>query len=203
MRGLQIATHSYTSRRRRDARSVSWTVRYEADALPTASTPVWVGEDAGVSVAGGILHYTRTQGQGGGSYNLADGNINGLFTVEWKTKIVTAPDIYNHVISMYSGAYYFEVDVEEDRVLIDGDYISEVTQEYLMDTTDDYHTYRLTANGTAVNLYIDGVLKLTGTLNLVDTTSGTIYFGSWVVGASGTDWYLDYLYYRTDGAFAP
>ncbi len=186
----------------------AWGVQYEANELPTAATPAWNEANDGTfarSVSDGILHITSTSGYVywylyGLNIPLATG-----FTCEARIKVVTATggysvipfDIYEEIGGGAGGGW---VELKTDRVKLDTQ--GGESGEYLMDTTDDYHVYRLTYINNVLTLYVDGIqrIQLTDSAT-VGTFIDNIFWGN--EGASTMDAYWDYVYYRTDGAYAP
>ncbi len=185
---------------------LGWDVLYEANELPDAATPVWIVDDEGtVSVTAGVLRINDT----GKTYYYRDATsplgtilVATGFTIEAKVKVVTADGDW--AVQPYwlggdaSGGG--EIDLKNDRVkLITG---GGENDEYLMDTTDDFHIYHLTIIGDVQTLYVDRVQRLqltnTGTLG---TEITDIYWGN--MGNAACDAYYDYLYYSAGGAFVP
>ena len=189
-----------------------WTEKYEANEIPTDATPAWIlGGDITTEEISptGYLHTVTTWPDSNPYYYLADANINDTIgvTLEGRLKVVSAVAELNQSFSLGldGSANYVEMCIEEDNIYIPDWCVSEGLQTYVMDTTDDYHVYRLTLEGTALKIYVDGILRLQGTAILA--SAGKIfYFNSW--GGMGEGWgttegYWDYVYSNTDGAFLP
>ena len=72
---------------------------------------------------------------------------------------------------------------------------------YDMDTTDGFHVYRMTMDGTGCRLYVDGVASpvLTGTLGAGAAIS--IEFGD-ETGGADAEYQTDYIRWTDGGAFA-
>lgn len=208
MRGLSAATHSYTSRRRRDARSVVWTTQYEANELPQNASPVWTFTESITNTIeispAGFLHVTSVD-EGYPEYSMTPSVAFDGFTFETRMKVI------NGQVNDYQGAntngasYIFASDknakgelyIYSDAVVVVGNTIDTVS----LDTTDAYHTYRLTVNDTELKLYIDGVLE--SSIVPTDYTVTAVEFSPEIFGVPSIETSWDYVYYRTDGAFAP
>ena len=169
---------------------MEWTVKYEANELPDMATPVWdtYGSFDTAEIVDGKLHLASSAYA---DYSVAP-SIPGDCTVEVKIKCVSAEaicfDVGNDDVS-----YYF-VEVTPTQVNLGG---GVEVDSYVMDTTDDYHIYRLLIESNIAKLYIDGVLRIT-----LDDPYGAFsgYVGMYLNSGEG---YIDYYYYRTDGAFTP
>ena len=62
---------------------------------------------------------------------------------------------------------------------------------------------RITVKNTSATLYRDGIYLITVTLSTSSPASGFVYFASEGNDVAGIETSWDYVYYRTDGAFAP
>jgi hypothetical protein len=76
------------------------------------------------------------------------------------------------------------------------------TQTYYMDTTDNFHTYRITATDSWINLYIDGVLRLSVSGSWTYEFPGSISIYG-VPGLEGSLTHWDYIAYYAGAAYAP
>lgn len=182
---------------------VNWTGKYEANELPTEATPAWAGGGqigaAEISPAGYLHLETEAEQSKFYQLNVSDFDASIGLTAETRLKVISSngtdiqvriDDLTNSIILKIheSGVQLTQVTDEEEAT-------------YAMDTTDDYHIYRITKINQTVKVYVDGVLRLTGTAN-VEGEEGFVSFGAF--GPSeGQESSWDYFYYRTDGAFAP
>lgn len=117
------------------------------------------------------------------------------YTVEFKLKINNSPLVGG--IGLWATS-----DDGEAVLLFSSSKIREAHsgQELLMDTTDDFHIYRLTVLGSSFTFYVDGVQKFTDTVADLDRTF--LRFGDGTPGASGdAEW--DYIAFTTTGSFNP
>ncbi len=185
---------------------MAWEVQYEANELPGDATPAWdewdsVGSPTVEISPAGYLHIDAP-GAAYVAYSQEDANLDESvgITVEANIKAVAVAGWGSLYISVSGKTYWFEVYFYADKVILDGDYIAEAAQEYEIDLTDDYHAIRITIVGSTINVYVDGVLRLTGTANYEDAY-GVITFGGYTAG--NAEYYFDYVYYRVDGAYAP
>lgn len=177
------------------------TVNYTADALPQNSTPAWIKTAQGtfteeinpagslhfsISNEGSQLYYKRT------SLGLANGVGT---TVEARVRLVST---HIDVVTIHDGTKVTTVEILPDKVNL----LGATNVSVNMNTTDAYHTYRVTLKGNTAKLYIDGIYKLTTTPN--PSTIDVIYFGGASPAFSGTrEAYFDYVKYWTTGAFGP
>ena len=174
------------------------TVKYEANELPTAATPAWTKEGAFTTEEinpAGILHIISDEVSDYGLYyrhGLSFSNSVGA-TLEVRLKIVEADEEYDCFFQLLDGTKKHEVVITNTSVTLEG------SEPYNMDTTDDFHTYRVTGQGSTSKLYIDGVLRITQTSGNMATNG--VEFGN--VTPTGSELLWDYIYYRTDGAFLP
>ena len=65
-----------------------------------------------------------------------------------------------------------------------------------MDTTDDYHVYRLIVASTTYELYVDGVLRNFGS-SIASGGAKVIQFRGDSNGLAGMETSWDYVYYST------
>lgn len=179
-----------------------WGLRYEADALPQDSTPTWTRVRSGTpteEILDGKLHLSMTAAELI-YYNLTDAALSDTgFILETRVKVVSSSNFEDCVVAIElgSGTKFGELIFYEDRITIwDG---QNTLSTYTMDTTDDYHVYRVTISNDVMTVYVDSIRKMQSTL-VGDTSSGTIlFFGSFNTGT--IEHYWDYVYYSTDGSF--
>jgi len=181
--------------------NLGWTAIYNAAVFPESASPAWsleLGLNAVIDVKEIIdnryLHFKFHTTEVFSSYcyyirsNIFQSNTNGN-TVEIKTKIVSG------------GAYlclYFADGTREVYVRFYNDYIRAGYANYYMDTTDDYHIYRITQKGTEVKVYVDNILRIT-------TTNDSAYLNRHQLWWLGTydgaregltyEWYVEYVKY--------
>lgn len=73
---------------------------------------------------------------------------------------------------------------------------------YPLDTTDNFHKYRITAIGTDLKLYIDNILKISATLAATSNLTSQLFFGDYYTTCGGRcQW--GYMKYNTDGVYPP
>ncbi|GAG72130.1 unnamed protein product, partial [marine sediment metagenome] len=169
-----------------------WTVDYTADALPDASDPVWIktGDDSLCSISEGIftlkagdedLFYVRWN-------DMASNDIGNMIEVRMK-KI--SPGAFYSRVALADGTHLLRLSIYLDRIRIPGG------ETYYMDTTDSYHTYKITMKGDQGKVYVDGELKASGISG--DTSSNYVEF----LGERETEAKWDYVKYYTGGAIPP
>ncbi len=75
---------------------------------------------------------------------------------------------------------------------------------YPLDTTDDFHKYRITAVGSDLKLYIDNILRISASLSATNTGAldSVLFFGDYYATYGGRcQW--GYIKYNTDGVYPP
>jgi hypothetical protein len=169
------------------------TISYEGDALPQASTPAWgvfLDDTAGAGgvVSGGILTITTAPTQSLG-YRLFS-SPGGWDPTLGGTDI----DIRMKVVSQAQGAGRagdFLVATGTQAWLVRWG-AARVSEELLgggfdLDTTDAFHTYRLSVAGTEgpLNIYVDGAAVPSVSLPGVDSTANRLDFGDQLDGDGG------------------
>ena len=94
----------------------------------------------------------------------------------------------------------FKVDIHHDKVEVLAAYISEATQKYDIDMTTAYHTIRITVTTTTLEIFIDGVSRIDGTLDTGSPVADEIRFGdddTAVTAEGSVDW--DFIRYCIGG----
>ncbi len=166
------------------------------------------------SVSGGILtldttstaeheYYWRLEGSGNDWYDNVS-NITG-WTVEARIKVDSVnlgegAGSFRNVLTIRIDDHTYAKNL---YITEDGIYIRDWDQwtSYTFDTTDAFHTYRITGKGEENKVYIDGKLVLEVRTRLQDEMSfgKKIIFGDWsVFGSNKSKW--DYIRYYTGGA---
>jgi hypothetical protein len=134
-----------------------------ADGLLTIETP------------GGGHHQWRSPDSWGDNVNNASG-----WEVKCRMKIVSSGSVYPWVnvgIRVDDFVHLTCLSIYEDRVYLEGGGW-EILGEFPMDTTDDFHTYRLTGRGDSIEVFVDGALMLSVTNTWgPGSPVGTIEFG--------------------------
>jgi len=189
-----------------------WTVQYEANELPDAATPVWTkgGDATTIEISpAGFLHVVSSDAMLIYRRSVSVSDATGA-TYEARFKVVSGQtrdypgDEINAQICLRldsDRAENGEVNlvIYSDSIILYDD----PTQYYEMDTTDDYHTYRITSKNGTINVYVDGILRLTSTTGYTTIPAEGFTFEPENLGVAGIETSWDYVYYRTDGAFGP
>jgi hypothetical protein len=181
-------------------RNGGWDVRYSAVVLPQEANPAW-DIDAPFNTAeivDGKLHLISDDYAC--YFRNSDNFKNNIgITIETRLKVINVDDLCL-TIDIGDSDRHCGLIFEEDKVrLIESGGISLL---YEIDTTNDYHVYRVTLKGNNIKLYIDGILRLEGILSDPYAGGGAIFFYAGYDGLNSES-YWDYIYYRVDGAFAP
>lgn len=186
-------------------------VTYTCDVLPTAATPVWTKYNTGatgvteeinpagilhVAIATPNLYYYRDEA----SINTQTTGV----TVEARVKVTGSTSrLFGMTISDTTILYgKLHAVITPNSIGVTSNYLSTAEEAYIMNTTDDYHIYRVTWKGDNVKLYVDGSLKIdTALIFSTDiSTSKYFLFGSHF---AATDYKVDYVAYSYEGAFSP
>jgi len=180
-----------------------WSVQYKANELPDEATPAWTksGEVTIEINPPGYLHCTDLDGTSL-EYALEDDEIDSAIgiTLEGRVRILGGDTLGGD----YTAALEIRGEEGEGNLVplyfyTDGIRGAGEEETYEMTTTDDYHTYRITLLNGVAKVYVDGIFRLTSS---PQPSSGPNIMFSPIQGTNGeSSW--DYLYYRTDGAFAP
>lgn len=193
---------------------MAWTVEYNANQIPSEAIPAWtpvldpdplVSSTVEISPAG-ILHVSGLVANA----EAIEWDIEPAFvastglTIEFRMRVITGDLLASETDDVQirfstDTTETMEVDIYSNGISTITNAITRVS--YSFDTTDDYHVYRITQQGTTVKVYVDSILRLeavavegvaTPILSLVPTQSGSNFEQNW-----------DYIYWRTDGDYAP
>jgi hypothetical protein len=189
----------------------TWTVQYDANELPADATPAWLltGFDIAESVNNGILTVDEN-GTANHHYGLTDIGLDfdiGI-TNEIKLKMTTGEfeeAFANEVASPDNQDYtYAEFNVYETKVVFPS-WLCASGEEasYEMDTTNDYHIYRMVAYQDNLKLYVDDILRLdetTSTAGWIDEPTDWYEFGK-LLNTGPVYWQIDYNYISALGAY--
>ena len=178
-----------------EAREEEWDIIFSGDQLPAAP---WHGErprDSTTAQAKDGALFIADRGTESGDYmyyyypwgvDPADETV-----VEARAKVVSG---WNNVI-VCNGTAGERVSLYPDRVQM---YRSGI--RYEMDTTDDFHVYRIVLKNNDIMVYVDGELRIDGTdkFNPPVTPAGrnNVSFGAANSGSLG-EAYWDYVRFRT------
>jgi len=183
-----------------------WTVQYEANELPENATPAWTTEhvpnplvESTVEISpAGILHVI-------GSETVAWRRIEEFSdavgsTVEFSLQVIvggllvnTSEDINIQIYNGVNGSFLF--------IYTNGIKLGYGDDSYAFNTTNEQHIYRITVKDSVVKVYVDGILRIEGVPFIGEGSPSIEFYASAGIENTETKW--DYLYYRTDGAFAP
>lgn len=192
----------------------AWDHFYAANGAPTAHSDAWTSNGTpNATVSAGILNIA-TSGANAGSFSKTNNIDLSQFTCEFKMRInsqdaPTGISPSSCVVSFRDDSMDRSLDLRFMRgylAITTGS--SNLNQAHIALSTTEWHTYRITFSGSpspTVNLYIDGVLRVTLTNSATDLTAGDrILFGDNTAVASqnsNTDW--EYFKYFDAGATPP
>ncbi|MFC1712676.1 hypothetical protein ACFL6S_03345 [Candidatus Poribacteria bacterium] len=179
----------------------SWDFVYEGDKIPDENE--WeIFMTAGMKVsdvcevaADGSLHITDPADKVCFFLPEVDGVETG--TIEARVKVLSQAGVD------YTILFGIEDTVSDAWIGLFPDHVAvgDAQTRHDVDMTD-YHTVRLTKEGTEFILYVDDEEVLDGTLATTTDRAGTIIFGSGSTGGTG-EHYWDYVVYTAGGAFSP
>ena len=193
--------------------TASWSVQYEANELPDAATPAWtktITGDGGltteeISPAGFLHQITAVNARTFYTLNDSLDNSTGS-TMEARMKTIVGtsiddPSTSPSLIMIDDDTRGSGLIIYSDAIDLNGGINGIV---YEMDTTDDYHTYRLTLEGNIPKAYVDGGLVITGgVLQTFNGGSQYIYFEGGGYSSNVCEFSWDSVCYLTEGAFKP
>ncbi|MDD5428580.1 MAG: glucoamylase family protein [Candidatus Omnitrophica bacterium] len=171
-----------------------WSVNYNTVALPHNSgwSKYSVGNNYTEGLQDGVLYMRSGFVEGGLNYSRTPGfKAADGYTIETRFRLGTfsAPVTYGGMgISVFDDSYYWRLDFMPGAVgiAVGAEYIG---MSYL-DTTSDYHTYRMVAKNGIVNVYIDGTKEITA--DVASLTLGSyvpsMAFGSFCGGTGPETW---------------
>lgn len=140
---------------------IPWDEDYDCTVEPDAAVPAWtlLGNDFCTAAAGIITIDTITPGGNSACYykQVAPGLDNATgWAVEFRMKVVeSATSLTNLALEVRDGTYQeiIAFSATEIKLYIGGGV-------FAMDTTDDYHVYRISGKGEDVEVRVDGVLRI-------------------------------------------
>ena len=110
-------------------------------------------------------------------------------------------DPYTTNVTLSDGARYINFVILPDRVASKADATSALDRQYALDGAV-WHRYRFTLKAATYACYVDESATPVFTGTAFATATNQVLLGA--NGSAGTQSvYFDYLFYRTDGAFAP
>ena len=183
--------------------TINWDHEYTADAEP--DTVGWtLSENAAgdlASASGGLLTIDTTPENAYWDYGSSWGASNSIgATFEARLQVVSNSQIAI-IIWLRDGTYYEGLKFYTDRI----EMFIDTSNNYFMDTTDDFHVYRFTIKNDDYMVYVDDVLVIDGTDQHTSTSAGnSCSFGDFADTAgyeSNSIW--DYIKYNISGAFPP
>jgi hypothetical protein len=188
---------------RLNSTGINWTHEYTANVEPDDDGWNLITNSGGdlAIVNGGILNLDTTPENVWWWYNKNIGASNAVGTTYEINMKVNSVSFKGLTITLRDGTWYEGLFFYPDRI----EMFVDVPIVYFMDTTDTFHTYRLTFKNNDYMVYVDGVLVLDGTDGLSASTGANLcQFGD-TDNAAGVDSYSewDYIRYNVSGAFPP
>jgi len=183
---------------------IPWDVTYPCDVEPDAAAPPWtrIGDDFCTAAAGIITIDTVTPGGiSVCAYRLASiGFDNAVgWVAEFKMKVVESAGLDARLLFEVIDDKYFErLYISDSRIELafDGGGCD-------MDTTDDYHVYRITVHGKDICVYVDSVLRIEGTLSEVAAANRMIFGDYATPGGQNSKSMWDYIRWYLSGYTPP
>lgn len=184
--------------------ATDWEYEYKADVEPELNG--WeLRENAATDLAnasGGLLNLNTTPENAYWwyNYNWSASNSIGV-TLEAKLKMEDTGPNSDLFLFVRDGSRYEGIQFFEDRV--QGWYDQSLI--HYMDTTDQFHIYRLTAKDDDFMVYVDGLLCINGIDKYLSSSSSNVaQFGD-IMDTSGyhswSNW--DYIRFNTSGVIEP
>ena len=189
--------------------NLGWDVLYEANQIPESATPAWTQVNLNPdteTAAGGIFTMAETLPViNGPYYTSSDANISNTtgFTIQARLKVITTTNStgLDCILGVELGAgqpwgylYFTQTNIQINEGVV-------TPATYTMDTTDDFHIYHFTVKNSVCRAYVDGIYRITATLNNIAGSGTLAEFGTFASGAYEHQW--DYVYFSAGGAFAP
>ena len=189
---------------------VDWTVIYTADTMPEVANPPWEASEpydrtiAYTSVQGGIATVDTLS---------SDANVDEGWLIPWKAS-ATAGQVIEVRLKVYKGSegagqmMSLQDGTYKVSIIFMPNYISmgtaDGTLKHSMDTTDDFHTYRIIHYGKEVKVYVDGKAEsvLSGEAAYVPLIWKHLNRIFWGDGTSSNDGRSDWDYIKFSPAVA-
>lgn len=191
-----------SSKRNKYAWDVSSLSPVSVGVIATTSTQVLTGSclQINTTTTGTDYHYYGHT-TGTAPFHI-DTNDSIGFTIELQLKVVTA-GTYGQKLRFINNSRVEDIKFYTNQVVFDG-----IDYTHPIDTTDDFHTYRFTVQGTFESFYVDGKYIASGTLpsstESTDPRTMRIQWGDQSLSLGyGGNFLWSYLRYRLDGAFPP
>lgn len=173
-----------------------WTVKYDANVYPENANPPWGVSisNSSLNLSSGKLHYKVNTGWYTVERFEASGDIGPGVTFETSVKLVAGQVRFKVSGSGYNWRYMI---IDEGGVWLAAYMYYEYHE---MDTTSDYHIYRVVVyDDNSCELFVDGVSVLT-MAGFWPPGNGIFTFFS---QTDGDEAYIDYVYYKLNGAVPP
>ncbi|MFI4910291.1 MAG: hypothetical protein ACIAQZ_01345 [Sedimentisphaeraceae bacterium JB056] len=188
------------------ADSTTWEYSYEADAMP--DTDGWFAAGAAgtyTSVDNGIADFNSLSYDT--SFNWESSLGSGVdfsegASLEFKAKLNHAEGSVTAVFCMFD-----KNDVGLYMGLEDNVFNFSSAGTHAMDTTDDFHVYRITMGATTAKLYVDGAKvpnrEVTYPAGLTGLNRADRFFFGDITGTNDSAWQLDYVRWTAQGQLVP
>ncbi|MDD5423529.1 MAG: putative Ig domain-containing protein, partial [Candidatus Omnitrophica bacterium] len=169
-----------------------WDVDYQADDLPQDTGPEWTQHVHGTpeteTIEAGVLHNKCDYSAGQSVYysKPADFISASLYTIEARMRLASFAGISYGAMCLgaYDDNYAWRLDITPNNINLG--WSAEYKAIYEMDTTSDFHTYRVKVLNGVVNVYVDGVKRIAADMK---HTAGhgypsSVYFGQIISGGT-------------------
>jgi len=188
----------------RQADGFIWAYDYEGDVIPPVSDPSWDdmyrGENIGTADDGVLtLRSTLEQQE---RFEISDSKWWTArpevgTTVECRVRVVrgVAPDKPATLLRFGNGAYALSLYLFPDKI--------DVGQAHALDTTDRFHTYRMTLVGNEAKVYLDGDPQPVISTTANPDPSNAIFFGDASNSYVGGENQWDYIRWTNAGSHPP
>jgi len=182
----------------------AWTVDYDCSVEPDAATPAWTlfATDFCTVIDGVIEIDTITPGGAAAcAYWRAPAGFDNAvgWAVEVDMQVIQSADVDKRlVVDVHDDVFQEELWFSASKIKLFND-----GTEYVMDTTDRSHVYRITGKGGVIKVFVDNILRITGVFATANG-GGWVFFGdmSLVAGQNSISRW-NYVRYYAGGDVAP
>ena len=160
----------------------------------------WFGEGTHSEVQDGVLHVvdeSSARGSGHAFHVEWEADPEQEAVVEVRLKVVDARDLAGVCLWLSNGAHEEGIDFKPDGV-----WLNFADLKHDMDTTDDFHFYRVTIQGDDLTLHVDGELAIDAPDKFVHqahSRRNQLSFGSASSTATGETWDLGHNWALREG----
>jgi len=132
--------------------------------------------------------------------NNATGYVIEFRIEDWGFGLLS-PELNNFSIEIRDGTYSYEIYITGEGVIDASGFATPISDDF---STDELNTYQIKVQGSSFEIYRNGVLRASSTLNVASPLKKFGFKVTSLTGASnGAKWYLDYIKYFLGGTTPP